>query len=212
MRRRWRKQQSRNFRSRAIGGPSRSRPGNGKCGKAFCFPLHTASVWLFRSDRKTRGIAACRCQWQMQAGRNFRSRAIGGPLRSRPGNGNCGKVEERKPERFFASPQGVCGLARGGAFVSVILSEAEGSRPRRKLDFPFPLGSSHPAPSRSFAFAKSWRSRNADCRGSRRITAGGRCFSNSEFQKRSAYIRRIFPDFVPRSFIFLPGAEDIPPG
>ena len=100
-RRRLRRMQAgRNFRSRAIGGPSRSRPGNGKCGKAFCFPLHTASVWLFRSDRKTRGIAACRCQWQMQAGRNFRSRAIGGPSRSRPGNGNAARRASVSPKRF----------------------------------------------------------------------------------------------------------------
>jgi hypothetical protein len=28
----------------------------------------------------------------MQAARNFRSRAIGGPSRSRPGNGLCGKA------------------------------------------------------------------------------------------------------------------------
>ena len=38
LRRRWRKQQSRNYRSRAIDEPSRSRPGNGKCGKAEKVP------------------------------------------------------------------------------------------------------------------------------------------------------------------------------
>ena len=31
--------------------------------------------------------ALCRCRWQIQAKRCFRSRAIGGPSRSRPGNG-----------------------------------------------------------------------------------------------------------------------------
>ena len=52
------------------------------------------------------GIPASRCRWQRKRGRDFRSRAIGGPLRSRPGNGNCGKVDKRELAAFFASPQG----------------------------------------------------------------------------------------------------------
>ena len=118
MRRRWRKKQGRNFRSRAVGGPLRSRPGNGNCGKAVrrkperFFGHRKAFEGLrrqwrmkrafnFRSGRKMRGIAALRCRWQKKQGRNFRSRAVGGPLRSRPGNGNCGKAVRRKPEAFF---------------------------------------------------------------------------------------------------------------
>ena len=42
------------------------------------------------------GIPASRCRWQRKRGRDFRSRAIGGPLRSRPGNGNCGKVDSSR--------------------------------------------------------------------------------------------------------------------
>ena len=55
------------------------------------------------------GIAHRRCRWQMQAARNFRSRAIGGPSRSKPGNGLCGKAvcknrfsfRERKEKWFL---------------------------------------------------------------------------------------------------------------
>ena len=36
--------------------------------------------------------AGRRCRWQKKAARFFRSRAVGGPSRSRPGNGNCGKA------------------------------------------------------------------------------------------------------------------------
>ena len=36
--------------------------------------------------------AGRRCRWQKEAARFFRSRAVGGPSRSRPGNGNCGKA------------------------------------------------------------------------------------------------------------------------
>ena len=35
--------------------------------------------------------AACRCRWQKKARRSFRCRAICGPLRSRPGNGNAAR-------------------------------------------------------------------------------------------------------------------------
>ena len=50
-------------------------------------------------------IAASRCLRRMQAGRNFRSRAIGGPSRSRPGNGNAAR-------RASVSPNGFSGTAR----------------------------------------------------------------------------------------------------
>ena len=53
-------------------------------GEGLC-PSRKASLWI-------KGIAPCRCLRQKKAGRNLRSRAIGGPLRSRPGNGNRGKV------------------------------------------------------------------------------------------------------------------------
>ena len=36
-----------------------------------------------------------RCRWQMQAGRNFRSRAVGGSSERRPGNGIRGKASRR---------------------------------------------------------------------------------------------------------------------
>ena len=50
-----------------------------------------------KKDSAAPGIAGRRCQRQKKAARNLRSRALGGPLRSRPGKGNCGKVgEERK--------------------------------------------------------------------------------------------------------------------
>jgi hypothetical protein len=49
---------------------------------------------------------ALRCLRQKKQGHNFRSRAVGGLWRSRPGNGKCGKVKKRKPEVVFRAPQG----------------------------------------------------------------------------------------------------------
>ena len=39
-----------------------------------------------------KGISGRRCLWQKKAARNLRSRAVGGPLRSRPTGGTCGKA------------------------------------------------------------------------------------------------------------------------
>ena len=57
-----------------------------------------------------RGIAALRCRWQEKQGRNFRSRALGGPSRSRPGNGKCGKVERFRFLSTLRCPKNAAGL------------------------------------------------------------------------------------------------------
>ena len=61
-------------------------------------PVTPLASLLLRGDK---GIAGCRCLWQMQAARNFRSRAISGPSQSRPGNGNCGKAVNLPLSPFF---------------------------------------------------------------------------------------------------------------
>ena len=65
-----------------------------------------------------------RCRWQEKQGRNFRSRAIGGPSRSRPGNGKCGKVERF---RFLSALR--CPKNRSGLRYSSGFSTAAGKAP-----------------------------------------------------------------------------------
>ena len=69
-----------------------------------------------------RGIAALRCRWQKKQGRNFRSRAIGGPSRSRPGNG----IAARWRDFDFCPPCGARKTVRAYAIPPVF-------RPLRKL-------------------------------------------------------------------------------
>ena len=57
------------------------------------WPSAARSEGLSPQPSRARGILASRCRWQKKRGRNFRSRAVGGSLRSRPANGNRGKAE-----------------------------------------------------------------------------------------------------------------------
>ena len=49
---------------------------------------HAGSLF---EERRGGELRPCRCQWQKKAGRNFRSRAVGGPSECRPGNGNAAR-------------------------------------------------------------------------------------------------------------------------
>ena len=84
-----------------------------------------------------------RCRWQKKQGRNFRSRAIGGPSRGRPGNGKCGKAERFRVSVRLAVPEKPFGLTlilrffdRCGKGTSPSSATGGGLAPSPSLDPP----------------------------------------------------------------------------
>jgi len=57
---------------------------------------HHLSFLSCKKDGAAPGLAGRRCLWQKKATRKLRSRAFGGPLRSRPGKGIAARWNQKE--------------------------------------------------------------------------------------------------------------------